>query len=93
MAIVAKSFARIHRANLINWGILPLELTDPDEWGRLEKGHHLRLSGILDGFSQNTLTAENQTVGACFEVTCVLTERERSILLAGGVLAHIKART
>jgi len=92
-AIVAKSFARIHRANLINWGILPLELTDPDEWGRLEQGHHLRLSGILDGLSQNSLTAENQTVGASFKVTCVLTERERNILLAGGVLAHIKART
>ncbi|HBK79194.1 MAG TPA: aconitate hydratase [Nitrospinae bacterium] len=91
-AVVAKSFARIHRANLINWGILPLELADPGEWDRLEQGHRLRLSGIPEGLSQNRLAVENRTIGSRFEVTCALTARERSILLAGGVLAHTKAR-
>ena len=91
-AVLAKSFARIHRANLINWGILPLTLKDPGEWDRLEQGQRLRLAAIREGLSISLLWAENLTTGARFEAECTLTERERDIVLAGGVLALTKAR-
>jgi aconitate hydratase len=89
--VLAKSFARIHRANLINWGVLPLELADPSDHDLLEAGHELRISGVAAGLAAGTLTVEDRTSGRRIETRCVLTERERAILLAGGRLAHTRA--
>ncbi len=90
-AVLAKSFARIHRANLINWGVLPLELADPSDYDTLEAGHDLRISGVAAGLAAGTLTVEDRTSGRRIETRCVLTDRERAILLAGGRLAHTRA--
>ena len=90
-AVLAKSFARIHRANLINWGVLPLELADPSDYDLLEAGHDLRISGVAAGLAAGTLTVEDRTSGRRIETRCVLTDRERAILLAGGRLAHTRA--
>jgi aconitase A len=90
-AVLAKSFARIHRANLINWGVLPLELSDPSDYDALAAGHHLRIAGISDGLASGALVVEDQTTGRRVDVRCVLTERERAILMAGGRLAHTRA--
>ncbi len=89
--VLAKSFARIHRANLINWGVLPLELANPADYDAIAAGHQLRITDVHTGLTTGTLTVEDQTAGRRIEARCVLTERERAIVLAGGRLAHTRA--
>jgi aconitate hydratase len=89
--VIAKSFARIHRANLINWGVLPLELADPADYDALATGHRLRILDLPSGLARGRLIVEDDTGGRRVEVRCTLTERERAILLAGGRLAHTRA--
>ncbi|MFQ5829621.1 MAG: aconitate hydratase [Candidatus Methylomirabilia bacterium] len=88
-AVLAKSFARIHRANLINWGIVPLEFEDARAYEPVKQGDPLAMerlrSGLLAG---EALTMVNERSGEHFLVRCLLTPRERDILLAGGLLAH-----
>jgi aconitate hydratase len=89
--VLAKSFARIHRANLINWGVLPLELVEPSDYDAIAAGHRLRLTGVTAGLAAGQLTVHDETAGRRIAVRCALTERERDILLAGGRLAHTRA--
>ncbi len=91
--VLAKSFARIHRANLINWGVVPLTFEDPATWDALERDDRLRLDGLRAALAAGErVTVENQRTGARFTTTCGLTPRERDILLAGGILAHTRAQ-
>lgn len=91
-AVIAKTFARIHRANLINWGVPPLEFADPAGYDAVNPGDRLRVAGLRDGLAAGRLVVRNETVGRAFEVVCPLTDREREILLAGGRLAQTRAR-
>ena len=86
-AVLAKSFARIHRANLINWGILPLTFTDEDDYDRIDAGQKLSISNIADSLATGHFQVENRDSGHAFGATCPLTERERRMLAAGGALA------
>ena len=88
--VLAKTFARIHRANLINWGVLPLEFAESADYNTVGSGDRLRLGQIRAGLVAGTLTVENETSGHRIPVRCVLTDREREILLAGGRLAHTR---
>jgi aconitate hydratase len=89
---VAKSFARIHRANLINWGIVPLTFDDPAAWDGVERDDRLRLEGLRAALAAGErVTVENTRTGVRFTTSCPLTPRERDILLAGGILAHTRA--
>jgi aconitate hydratase len=90
--VLAKTFARIHRANLINWGMLPLELADPADYDAVAAGDRLRIGDIPAGLAAGALTVEDQTTGRRIAVRCALTDRERAILAAGGRLAHTRAR-
>jgi aconitate hydratase len=88
-AILTKSYARIHRSNLINFGILPLTFKDPDEFLRIQQGDTLRIAGLRDGLrAGGLLTIENETQKRSFEVLHGLNQREIEILLAGGLLNH-----
>jgi aconitate hydratase len=88
-AIVAKSYARIHRSNLINFGILPLTFKDPDEFLRIQQGDYLRITDLRKGLKVGgLLTIENETQKRSFEVLHGLGQREIEILLAGGSLNH-----
>jgi predicted aconitate hydratase len=89
--VLAKTFARIHRANLINWGVLPLELVDPADYDAILPGHQLRIADVSGGLDRGTLVVQNEVTGRRIEARCVLTDRERAILLAGGRLAHTRA--
>ena len=88
-AILTKSYARIHRSNLINFGILPLTFKDPDEFLRIQQGDILRITNLRKGLTPGGfLTIENETQKRSFEALHGLNRRETEILLAGGLLNH-----
>ena len=89
-AVIAKSFARIHAANLINYGILPLTFADPDDYDRLSQGDELTVSGIFAGLESGTFALTDRTTGETFALKCELSARQRDILRAGGLLAYTK---
>ena len=88
--VVAKSFARIHAANLINAGILPLTFENPDDYDALQPGARLRIDGIRAGMAAGKLTLTDTAAGKSYPVVCSLTERQQAILLAGGLLNYTK---
>ncbi len=87
--VIAKSFARIHVANLINAGILPVTFANPDDYDKLNQDAKLTISNIVKGMEEGKLTITDET-GFAFDVVCNLTERQRAILLAGGLLNYTK---
>ena len=88
--VVAKSFARIHAANLINAGILPLTFENPDDYDALQHGARLRIDDIRAGMAAGSLTLTDTAAGKAYSVVCSLTERQQAILLAGGLLNYTK---
>ncbi len=88
--VLAKSFARIHVANLINAGILPLTFEDPADYDALRQEDVLCLKEVHTGMAQGRITVVNETNGKIFYVRCDLTDRQRAILLAGGLLNYTK---
>ncbi len=90
-AVIVKSFARIHRANLINVGILPLILVRQDDYEGLEQGDELEITGLDTGLAGGeTLWVKNPSKGTMFEVKHNLTPRQARIVLAGGLLNYIR---
>ena len=89
-AVVVKSFARIHVANLINAGILPLTFKNADDYDRINEGDALEISGIYKAFESGIATLTDKTTGESFELVCDFSERQRDILLAGGLLKYTK---
>ena len=87
--VIAKSFARIHVANLINAGILPVTFSNPEDYDRLEQGAKLTISNIVKGMEEGKLTVTDET-GFAFQVVCNLTDRQKAILLAGGLLNYTR---
>ncbi len=88
-AVVVKSFARIHAANLVNAGILPLVFKNPADYDRVSQTDELCLPGIraaIEGGSEITL--QNKTTGESYALTCPVSGRGKDILLAGGLLAY-----
>ena len=85
--VIAKSFARIHIANLINAGILPVTLENADDYDVLNQGDPLKLGDIYAGMVSGTITAN--AGGKEIKLNCQLTERQRNILRAGGLLHYI----
>lgn len=88
--VVAKSFARIHAANLINAGILPLTFENPEDYDMLQQGDELRIDGIRAGMAAGRLTLTDTTRSFSCPVVCSLTGRQQDILLAGGLLSYTK---
>ena len=92
-AIFAKSYARIHRSNLINFGVLPLTFKDQDEFEKFQQGDRLKIENIQKGLKKDELLrVENVTQQRVFEVFHGLNEREIEIMLAGGLLNYIRAQ-
>jgi len=88
--VLAKSFARIHAANLINAGILPLTLEKPEDYDALEQGHNLRIDDIFDGIQKGRIRIINETTGSVIFASCDFTERQQQILKCGGLLNYTK---
>ncbi len=96
-AILVKSFARIHKANLVNYGIVPLVFKDPADYAKIEAGDKLAIEGIhavLEkdaGVAQAELTVRNTTKGTSFTAIIDVDARSRRILRAGGQVPYAKA--
>ena len=85
-AVIAKSFARIHAANLVNAGILPLIFNNPDDYDEIEQGDVLRLDNVRASLGDDRiiLHAGNKDIQLRME----LAERQKEVLLAGGLLDY-----
>ena len=89
-AVVAKSFARIHAANLINAGILPLTFANPDDYDKLSQDDELALVNVFEGMEKGAITLVDKTKGIEIPLTCSFTERQLAILRAGGLLPYTR---
>ena len=90
-AVIARSFERIHTANLINFGIVPLTFKNEADYDALQQGDSLEIPDIRERIGKGgPLIVKNTTQGNEFEVTCDLSERAREIVLAGGMLSLIR---
>ena len=88
--VIAKSFARIHAANLINAGILPLTFANAADYDGLNLGDQLVLENVLEDLETGRLTVKNLTSGGQFTVLCDLSKRQQKILRSGGLLSYTK---
>lgn len=86
-AVIAKSFERIHAANLINFGIIPLTFKDEGDYDRIHQGDSLEIRDVRKIIEKNgAMTVNNVSAGISFEVMYSLSDRQKKILLAGGAL-------
>lgn len=92
-AVVAKSYARIHCANLANAGLIPLQFVDESDYDRIDQMDDLRLPQIKAELEAGTkVTLEDVTKGITLQVEAQLTQRQREMVLAGGLLNYTKAQ-
>jgi aconitate hydratase len=90
-AIVAKSFERIHAANLINFGILPLTFANEADYDAIGANDQVEINGIMDALKKGAeLTLSDRTNGKSVALKYSLSSRQRDILLAGGMLNYTK---
>ncbi len=91
-AVLVKSFARIHRANLINAGILPLTFVNEADYDKIDQGDDIAIKNVrADVLADKTeLTVVNKTKGCEIPVLCELTGRTKEIMLAGGLLDYTR---
>lgn len=93
-AVIVKSFARIHRQNLINFGILPLKLADAADYDKLNQMDQLEIPAIRQTLEagEHNIVAVNKSTGETVNLTHDLSSRETQTALAGGRLNYIKLR-
>ncbi|PKN76544.1 MAG: aconitate hydratase [Deltaproteobacteria bacterium HGW-Deltaproteobacteria-10] len=86
-AVMAKSFERIHTANLINFGILPLTFINEGDYDKIDQGDNLEITDVRELIAAGSdLPVQNKTKGNSFSVRCSLSARQKKIVLAGGAL-------
>lgn len=88
--VIVKSFARIHKANLINSGIIPMEFCDEKDYENISLLDNLEIPNILDNLSNGILEVKNTTKGTSFKVKVELSAKEVDVLKAGGKLNYTK---
>ncbi len=92
MVKIAKSFARIHRSNLINFGIAPLTFKNPKDYDALREGDLMKLPSLRKDAASGKTETIASTGGLDIPLMISLSPREREYLLAGGLLNHIRRR-
>ncbi len=88
-AVVTKSFARIHAANLINAGIMPLTFANPEDYEKINQEDEIRITGVFAGMESGEMTLEDLTNGEKIKLVCSFTDRQRAILKNGGLLKYV----
>lgn len=92
-AVITKSFARIHAANLVNAGIIPLTFDDPAAYDEIDQGDELVLNDVINSIkSGDSIVLTNKTKGKEYKLSFTFSERQREILLAGGLLDYTRER-
>lgn len=86
--LLAKSVERIHGANLTNFGILQLTFADDADYERIQTGDELAVDNMQQAIIQDKVWVRNVTQGYAFETNCILTRRQREIVLCGGLLNY-----
>ncbi len=93
-AVIAKSFARIHMANLINFGIAPITLKNEADYEKIAEGDEILIEGFKDAIaSKNEATLVVKSSGDRIPLVLSFSERQREILLAGGTLNYTKSKS
>ena len=90
--VVAKSFARIHAANLINAGIMPLTFENAEDYDKLAQDNSLELVDVFEGMDSGKIKLINKTTGEEIALSCSFTERQKAILKAGGLLPYTRGK-
>lgn len=90
--VIAKSFARIHKANLINSGIIPMEFENPADYDLIAQMDTIEIVDIINGLKNGKLKIVDKDKGISFNVSAVFNEKEINTLLAGGKLNSIKSK-
>lgn len=91
--VIVKSFARIHKANLVNAGILPLTFANEADYDKISAGDELCLDNLREAVkSSNTVTLKDKTSGIEAILNIELSEREREVILEGGLLDYTRER-
>ncbi len=88
-AVIAKSFARIHAANLINAGIIPLTFSDPSDYDRLDQGDCISLKNVLSSLESGDFILEDTDRNTEIHLKGNFTERQKKIIKAGGLLKYV----
>ena len=90
-AVIAKSFARIHAQNLVNFGIVPLTFTRPSDWDQIESDDRLRLDNLIDALKAGKpFEIRNLSQNRTCKVASALSQRQLEVLIAGGLINHIR---
>jgi aconitate hydratase len=90
---LVKEYARIHWQNLANFGVVPLQFADPDDWDGIEQGHVLRLTGLRDALANgDTVEIENTSTGTTIVAKHALSEMQVDRILTGGVVRQMKKK-
>jgi aconitate hydratase len=92
-AVIAKSIERIHLANLINFGIVPLMFINYSDYDRINSDDELVIDNVREAVGRDHVMVQNTTQGYSFGVGCKLTSRQQAIILSGGLLNHTKERS
>ena len=93
-AVVAKSFARIHMANLINFGIVPMTLENESDYDKISEGDEIEIEGFAEAIKgADCATLIDKTSGVSVPLKLSLSARQREILLAGGTLNYTKSKS
>ena len=88
-AVITKSFARIHVANLINAGIMPLTFKNPEDYEKLHQDDVLRIENVYAGMDSGEMTLVDETTGDNIPLLCSFSERQKAILKVGGLLKYV----
>ena len=89
--VLVKSFARIHRSNLINAGILPFTFVNEADYDKISQGDVLSCDNLIETIKQGkNITVTNKTTGERIECICELSDRAKDIILAGGLLDYTR---
>ena len=89
-AKIAKSFARIHKSNLVNFGIIPLEFKDPGDYDKINQGDTIEIPGIRKALEEGKEEISVFVNGKEIKTALNISGRRRQILLAGGLLNQAK---
>jgi aconitate hydratase len=93
VAVIAKSYARIHWQNLVNFGILPLTFANREDYARIDQGDILELSHLHEALKKGTpIDLRNKSKGETYRVAHTLSPRQLEVLLAGGMINYFKQK-